>query len=195
MAAQPARKPGRRPGPNATRETILAAARELFAEKGYDGASLRGIARRAEVDPALVHHYFGNKEGVFIAAMRFPLDPEAVFERIADTPRERVGPVLVRTFLAVWGDPVRRDPMLAMLRSAMTNEQVATVLREFVTSTLLARAAEHFDVPRLRVTAAASQMIGVMMLRYVLKVEPLASATEEELVELLGPTLQRYFDN
>ena len=123
------RGPGRRPGPSDTRETILAAARALFAEKGYDGASLRAIARAADVDPALVHHYFGNKEGVFVEAMRFPADPAVVFPRITAFPKERLGEAMVRVFLEIWGDDERREPLIAMLRSAMTNERAATLLR------------------------------------------------------------------
>ncbi|GAA4080104.1 TetR family transcriptional regulator [Actinomadura miaoliensis] len=188
------RGPGRRPGPTETRDEILDAARALFAEKGYDATSLRSIARAAGVDPALVHHYFGNKEGVFTAAMRFPVDPGEFLPRIMATPRERLGEAMVRTFLTVWEDDARRAPILAMLRSAMTNERAAVAVREFVTSALFGRVAELGGIPRLRLNAAAGQMIGVMFLRYVLRVEPIASAGREELVELLAPTIQRYFD-
>jgi AcrR family transcriptional regulator len=186
------RGPGRRPGPTETRETILAAARELFAEKGYDGASLRAIARAADVDPALVHHFFGNKEGVFVQAMRFPIDPGELVPRILAAPRDRLGETMVRTFLEIWGDEDRRAPILAMLRSAMTNEQAAVMMRQFVSAALFRRAAEIHKIPLLRVNAAVGQMIGVALLRYVLKAEPIASATDEELVELLAPAVQHY---
>ncbi|MEW2356336.1 TetR family transcriptional regulator [Spirillospora sp. NPDC029432] len=186
------RGPGRRPGPTETREAILAAARELFAAKGYDGASLRAIARTAGVDPALVHHFFGNKEGVFVAAMRFPVDPSELVPKIMATPRDRLGETMVRVFLSVWEDADRRAPILAMLRSAMTNEQAATMMRQFVTSALFGRAAETHGIPMLRLNAAAGQMVGVMIFRYVLRVEPIASASSEELVELLSPAVQHY---
>ncbi|MEV4003716.1 TetR family transcriptional regulator [Actinomadura sp. NPDC049753] len=186
------RGPGRRPGPTETREKILAAARDLFAEKGYDGASLRAIARAAEVDPALVHHFFGNKEGVFVEAMRFPVDPSVLLPRIMSFPRDRIGEAMVRIFLQVWGDEDRRAPMLAMLRSAMTNERAVVLLREFVTSALFGRASQATEAAPLAIQAAAGQMIGLMILRYVLRVEPLASASEDELIELVAPTLQRY---
>lgn len=188
----PSRGPGRRPGPTETREKILAAARDLFAEKGFDGTSLRAIARAADVDPALVHHFYGGKDGVFVEAMRFPVDPAVVLSRVASFPADRFGELMVRTFLEVWGDDERRRPMLAMLRSAMTNEQAATLLREFVTSALFARAGEATHAPQIRIQAAAGQMIGLMILRYVVCVEPLASATDDELVELVAPTIQRY---
>lgn len=194
MATQSPRRPGRRPGPTETREAILASARELFAEKGYDGASLRAIARAAGVDPALVHHFFGSKEGVFVAAMQFPVNPAEVIARVGGGPREQIGEAFVRTFLAVWDDPDRRAPILALLRSAMTNDRAAVMMRQFLTSALMGRAAELYEIPRLRLNAAAGQMVGVMILRYVLEVEPIASATEDELVELLAPTLQRYLD-
>ncbi|TDD68242.1 TetR/AcrR family transcriptional regulator [Actinomadura darangshiensis] len=186
------RGPGRRPGPTETREKILAEARDLFAEKGYDGASLRAIARAAGVDPALVHHFFGNKEGVFIEAMRFPVDPSVLLPRIMSFPRERLGEMMVRTFLDVWGDDDRRAPMLAMLRSAMTNERAAALLREFVASALFGRASQATEAPPLGIQAAAGQMIGLMILRYVLRIEPLASASEDDLIDLVAPTIQRY---
>ncbi|QKG22796.1 TetR family transcriptional regulator [Actinomadura verrucosospora] len=185
---------GRRPGPTETREAILAEAREMFADKGYDGTSLRAIARAAGVDPALVHHFFGTKEGVFVEAMRFPVDPSVVLPQLLSLPRERLGEAIVRTFLQVWGDADRRAPLLAMLRSAMTNERAAAMMREFVTSALLGRAGAAGDVPHLNIQAAVGQMIGVMILRYVLRVEPMASASEDELVALVAPTLQRYLD-
>ncbi|XVQ10375.1 TetR family transcriptional regulator [Spirillospora sp. CA-255316] len=186
------RGPGRRPGPTETREAILAAARELFAEKGYDGASLRAIARAAGVDPALVHHFFGNKEGVFVQAMRFPIDPGELVPRILAAPRDRLGETMVRTFLEVWDDEDRRAPILAMLRSAMTNEQAAVMMRQFVSAALFRRAADIHQIPMLRINAAVGQMIGVALLRYVLKAEPIASATDEELVELIAPAVQHY---
>ncbi|WP_067802426.1 TetR family transcriptional regulator [Actinomadura formosensis] len=186
------RGPGRRPGPTETREKILAAAREMFAEKGYDGVSVRAIARAAGVDPALVHHFFGSKDGVFVEAMRFPVDPSVLLPRIMSVPRDRLGEAVVRAFLAVWGDADRRAPLLAMLRSAMTNERAATLLREFVTVALTERARQALDVPHAQIQAAAGQMIGLMILRYVLRVEPMASVPEEELVALVSPVIQRY---
>lgn len=192
MVAQSGRKPGRRPGPNETREAILAAARELFAEKGYDGASIRAIARGADVNPALVHHFFGTKENVFIEAMRLPFNPAELLPYIIETPQDRIGETLIRVFLGIWGDPERRAPLVALLRSAMTNEQAATMMRQFVSAALFGRVAEVRGIPLLKINAAVGQMIGVMFLRYVLEVEPIASASEDELIQLLAPTLQGY---
>ncbi|MCW2917798.1 MAG: transcriptional regulator, TetR family [Actinomycetia bacterium] len=194
VSARPGRRPGRRPGPTETRETILASARALFAEKGYDGASARSIARAAGVDPALVHHFFGSKEGLFVAAMEFPFDPTQLVPYITAGPREQIGERIVRVFLSIWGDPQIRPRAIAIVRSASTSEQGAAILREFATSALLGRVADALGVPRLRINAAAGQMIGVMIMRYIVGVEPIASATEDELVELLAPTVQRYLD-
>jgi AcrR family transcriptional regulator len=192
MVTQSGRGPGRRPGPTETREAILVAARELFAEKGYDGASIRAIARKAEVDPALVHHFYGSKEGIFVEAMQLPINPAELLPRIADTPDDQLGETLARIFFEIWSDPARRAPIVALVRSAMTNEQAAVMMREFMSATLLRRVAELRGIPVLRIQAAVGQMIGVVILRYVLQAEPVASAGEDELVELLAPTLQRY---
>jgi AcrR family transcriptional regulator len=188
------RRPGRRPGPTETREAILTAARELFAEKGYDGASIRAIARGADVDPALVHHFYGTKEDLFVAAVRFPVNPAEVLPYVLDGARESIGLRMAEMFLREWGRPAARDPLISLLRSSMTSEQAAELLRQFVSAAILARVGERFDIPLVRIEAAAAQMIGVAFLRYVLRVEPIASASDEELIELLAPTLQRYFD-
>jgi AcrR family transcriptional regulator len=172
----------------------LTAARELFTEKGYDGASIRAIARAADVDPALVHHFFGAKEALFVAAMEFPVNPAEVLPYVLGGPRESIGRRMAHMFLREWGRPDARGPLIGLLRSSMTNEQAAEMLRQFVSAAILSRVGEHFDVPLVRIEAAAAQMIGVAFLRYVLRVEPIASIPDDELVELLAPTLQRYFD-
>ncbi|NUR90558.1 MAG: TetR/AcrR family transcriptional regulator [Nonomuraea sp.] len=187
------RRPGRRPGSADTRGEILEAARRVFAEKGFDKATVRGIAKEAQVDPALVHHYFDTKEGMFAEVMRLPINPDDVVPKILDGPREEIGDRIVRLILTLTGQPEVREPMLALLRSAMTNEEVAATFREFLTSALLFRVADTLGVAHVRIEAAFAQMFGVVIGRYILKVEPLASADIDELAELLGPTLQRYF--
>ncbi len=191
--AQPQRRgPGRRPGSVDTRGEILAAARAEFAAKGYDGASVRGIARQADVDPALVHHYFGTKEKVFVAAMALPFDPAERLPQVLAGDPARLGERLVRMFLQIWAEPDFRTPMLGMVRSAFTGEQGAKLLREFVGSALLGRVAQAGAIDPLRVQTAAAQMVGVVILRHVVRLEPLASADEEEIVALVAPTVQRY---
>jgi AcrR family transcriptional regulator len=187
------RGPGRRPGSADTRGEILTAARRVFAEKGFDKATVRGIAREAKVDPALVHHYFDTKEGMFAAAMRLPITPDAVISMLIEGPREEIGERLVRLLLTVTAAPETREPMIALIRSALTNEQAATMFREFISNALLFQVADRLGVPHLRIEAAFGQMYGVIMARYVIKLEPMASADPEELVELLAPTIQRYF--
>jgi AcrR family transcriptional regulator len=187
------RGPGRPADGGDRRTAILDAAREQFADKGFTGATIRGIARQADVDPALVHHYFGSKEQVFVAAMELPFDPaERLPQVLAGDPAE-LGERLVRMFLGVWADPRFRAPMLGLVRSAFTGEQGATMLREFVGSALLGRIAQAGGpIDPLRVQAAAAQLVGVVVLRYVVRLEPLASADDEELVALVAPTVQRY---
>ena len=194
MTADQARRgPGRPADGGDRRALILAAAREEFAGKGYAAASVRGIARSAEVDPALVHHYFGTKEQVFVAAMELPIAPAELVPQILDGPADRLGERLVRTFLGIWASPDFRTPMLGMLRSAMTGEQGAAMLREFVGSALLGRiAAAIGPVDPLRLQAAAAQMVGVVILRHVVRIEPMASASEDDLVALVAPAVQRY---
>jgi AcrR family transcriptional regulator len=186
------RRPGRRPGSADTRGEILTAARRVFAEKGFDKATVRGIAREAQVDPALVHHYFDTKVGMFAAAMQLPISPEQVLPLVLDGPREDVGERLVRMVLTVTAAKETREPMVALIRSAMTNDQAVTTFREFITNAMLFRVADGLGVPQLRVEAAFAQMFGVVVGRYVLKLEPLASADIDDLVELLAPTIQRY---
>lgn len=190
--------PGRPPGGSSSRDGILNSARAEFEERGYDAATVRAIAARAGVDPAMIHHFFGNKEKLFLAAMDIPLDPALLVEGIAGGPREEMGQRAVRTFLRMWGEPTFRAPVLALLRSAMTNRVAAGLLRQFVTRVLLARVAvELKSMPdaELRVEAMVSQLVGLGMLRYVIQVEPIASASEDELVALIGPVIQQYISN
>jgi AcrR family transcriptional regulator len=190
----PARRPGRRPGRSSSRDDILAAARVLFGERGYDKASIRAIAAAAGVDPALVHHFFGAKQDLFAAAMEFPVDPETILPLILAGPRAEIGERLVRTFLRFWSDPRLRPQFVGIIRSATTSETGATLLRDFITSQLFARVAAALEVPGLNLNAAAAQLVGVVMFRYVLEMEPMASASDDELVALLAPTIQRYLD-
>jgi AcrR family transcriptional regulator len=187
------RGPGRPAGGGDRRAAILDAARQQFAEKGYVGASVRGIARLADVDPALVHHYFGTKEQVFVAAMELPFQPAEALPQVLAGDPDGLGERLVRMFLGLWANPDFRTPMLGMVRSAFTSEQGATMLREFVGSALLGRVAEAAGpVDPLRVQAAAAQLVGIVILRHVVRLEPLASATEDEIVALVAPVVQRH---
>jgi AcrR family transcriptional regulator len=184
---------GRRPGAGGTREKILAAARFHFSEAGYEGATIRAIAGEAGVDPALVLHYFGSKEGVFVAAVEFPIDPAEVLPGLLAPGLEGLGERLVRFFLGAWDSPAG-SPLLGLIRSVVGNERAAALVRDFVSREVLGRIAEalELDQPQLRASLAASQLIGLAMLRYVVKLEPLAAAEPDEVAAWLGPTLQRY---
>ncbi|MCW2880768.1 MAG: putative transcriptional regulator, TetR family [Sphaerisporangium sp.] len=186
------RRPGRRPGSADTRGDIITAARKIFSEKGFDKATIRGIAREAGVDPALVHHYFDTKEGIFVAALRLPVDPGKAIPAIIEGPRDEVGERLVRFVLTMTADPQAREPIIALMRSAMTNEQIVTMIREFLTRAVLDRVVEGLGIPPIRMEIAFAQMFGVILVRYVLRLEPLASVEVEELVDILAPTIQRY---
>ena len=184
---------GRRSGEGDTRRDITDAARSLFAEQGYDGTSLRAVARAAGVDPALVHHYFDGKSDLFTASFALPLEPAALVARITDGPREQLGERLVRTFLHVWTGP-GAEHLVGILRSALTTEAAATMLREFMTATLLQGVAAELDAPDARTRAAlcASQLVGVGVLRQVIGFAPLRELDDDELVARLAPTLQHH---
>ncbi|MBG0562812.1 TetR/AcrR family transcriptional regulator [Actinoplanes aureus] len=189
------RRTGRRPGNPDTREAILAAARSAFAEKGYDGASIRAIATGAGVDPALVHHYFGTKDKLFLATMNSPIDPIDIITEATDGDRDEIGVRFVRAFLRMWDGP-RGAAAVALLRSVVGTEWTTKLFREFIITQVLRRAVPRLGLDpaeaSLRVTLAASHLVGLAMARYVIKVEPLASVPSETLVAAIGPTVQRY---
>jgi len=186
---------GRRPGNQDTREAILASARDAFAERGYDGASIRNIATSAGVDPALVHHYFGTKNQLFIDAMQFPLDPAVLLPQVAAAGLDGFGERLMRTMLAVW-DSKAGGPAAAFIRSAVSNETMARLLREFVIQRILRRMSKELPIDPAeapwRLMMVASQVAGLIMVRYIIKIEPMASAPPETVVALFAPTIQRY---
>lgn len=177
----------------ATRDRILAAARAEFSARGYEKTSVRGIAKAAGVDAALVHHYFGTKEQVFEAAVTVAFAPALQAPAaIEDGPVEGVGERLTRFILGVWENPATRAPLLAIVRSAVNNDTAAAVFRRLVAAQLLGRVAGRIDLPdaELRAELAAAQLVGIAMLRYVIKVEPLASADIEQLVARVAPVVQ-----
>ncbi|MEU5834718.1 TetR family transcriptional regulator [Streptomyces diacarni] len=190
---RPTRRGGEdRPG---TRELILASARGEFAERGYDKASVRAIARGAGVDAALVHHYFGTKEQVFAAAVEGALAPAlAVPGLIEGAAPGEVGEAVTRTFLGMWEDHGTREPVLAIVRSAVNNERAAAVFRELLSRHLVARVAASLGEAdaRLRVNLAAAQLVGTAILRYVIRLEPLASEPVSAVIGRLAPVVQQH---
>jgi AcrR family transcriptional regulator len=196
--AEPARRRGRRPAGEDTRAAILAAARSEFAARGYEGTTLRGVARAAGVDPRLVHHYFEGKDDLFTAAMELPFRPQDIvkqaLEGVHDDDLGDVGERLLRTFLGVWDSAEGRERVVALLSSVLTSESAARTVREFLARELFGRlvAVIGGEDRELRASLAASQMIGLIMARYVVRIEPLASADPESFIPYLAPTLQRY---
>src|SRR5215210_2354129 len=188
------RRTGRRPGRSHAREDILRAARASFAAHGYEGTTIRGVARGADVDPALVHHYFGTKDALFATALELPLNPAEVVPELFSSGTEDVGERLVSFFLSRWDSPTFRQPLEALVRSAASHEEAAAMLREFIGGEVLsavAGAIDGEDAP-LRAALVFSQMAGLAVARYGLRVEPLASAEPEVLVAAVAPTVQRY---
>jgi AcrR family transcriptional regulator len=190
-----ARRSGRRPGNQDTRTSILDAARKIFAEKGYDQASIRAIAAGAQVDPALVHHYFGTKEKLFLASMDAPINPAELIPEALNGPRSEAGERLIRLVLSVWDSPAGAAA-IGMFRSALSNEWTARLLREFIITQILRKAVAELaldpaEAP-LRSSLVATQIAGLVTIRYILKVDPVASMPAEQLVQALAPNVQRY---
>ncbi|MDX2603946.1 TetR family transcriptional regulator [Streptomyces caniscabiei] len=179
----------------AARDRILAAAREEFSERGYDKASVRGIAKAAGVDSALVHHYFGTKEQVFEAAITLSFGPAMQApQAVEEGPLDGVGERLTRFIFGVWENPATRTPLLAIVRSAVNNDAAAAVFRRIIATQVLRRIAGRLEVPdaELRAELAAAQLVGIAMLRYVIKVEPLASADPEQIITRVAPVVQAH---
>ena len=185
---------GRRPGSPDTRGEIVAAARREFAAKGFDKTSLRGVARSAGVDPALVHHYFAGKEDLFLAAMELPFDPRTVLPPVLQGPTDGVGERLVRTLLALWDDPALRPRLLSVVRSALASKESAHLLRDGFLRMVIEQIATlpGMTDPRRRGALTGSQIVGLLVVRYVVELEPVASMSADELARVVGPSVQRY---
>lgn len=194
--AAPTARRGRRPGGADTRNTVLAAARTEFAAHGYEKTTMRGIARSAGVDSALLHHYFGTKQQLFIAALEFPVDPELIGQVLLAGDRGTAGDRIVRLALSLWEQPPVRERLMAMLRTVAANDEVAKLFRDFVQRELVPRVAAAWgeDGAAVRVELVMSQIVGLAMARHVIGVEPLASASIDGVAALVGPALQHYLD-
>jgi AcrR family transcriptional regulator len=187
---------GRRPGGPDTRGQILAAARRSFADKGFGGTTIRAVAGDAGVDPALVHHYFGAKDDLFLAALEIPIDPRALVPAVFEPGVDGAGERLVRLFLSVWDDPHSRLPMVALVRASLVQETPESLLQQGLLRLLLTpmRAALPAVEADRRVQLVISQLAGLVVTRYLLALEPLASMPPEDVVGWVAPTLQRYLD-
>lgn len=186
---------GRRPGSPDTQGQILEAAAREFATHGYDGATIRGVARAAGVDPALVLHYFGAKEQLFVATLQVPVNPAAVLREVLDdVESDQIGEAIVSTMLGVWDVTAHRSPLIAVLRSVAGEGPVADAIRQFLERSIIAAFVERLPGPEapLRAVLIGSQIAGLLLARYVIRLEPLASADRHRLAAIYGPTIDRY---
>ena len=185
---------GRRAGNLDTREAILAVARRRFGTRGYDATSLRSIASEAHVDPALLIHYFATKEGLFVAVMGMGKRPSELLGDLGSLPLREAAKKVVRVYLEMVDSDESRNAILSLVRSAVSNENAAGMLREFLSREFLGVVTSLCDKPdaRLRASLIASQLIGIAMLRHVIQVDPLARAKREEIVALVAPKIESY---
>jgi len=175
-----------------TRALILAAAAKEFARDGYDTTSMRGVARAAGVDPALVRHYFTDKADLFAEAVAAPMRPDRIVATALAGPREHIGENLVRHLVVTLDEPGASDRVLRMLHTALGQEFAARMLRQFIMREVLKRVAKEFDEDdaELRASFAATQVVGLLVARYGVRIEPLASASVDEVVRRIGPVVQ-----
>jgi AcrR family transcriptional regulator len=189
------KRSGRRRGSPDTKESILDAARRLFADKGFDATTVRAIAADAGVDPAMIHHFFGTKEELFRATLQFPIDPVTQIPAIVAGGAGEVGHRLVRVFVQIWDSPTGAVGA-SLIRSAMSNDWTLRLMREFLTTQIMRRVVQEIQIDPaeapLRVSLVASQLAGLAMMRYIIKLEPLASLPPEQVVALVGPNVQHY---
>lgn len=193
--ASTAPKRGRRKSAEAgegTRAEIVQAARTEFSDNGYDSTSMRAVARRAGVDAALVHHYFADKADLFAATVEVPLRPDLLVREILRGPRDAIGVTIIRTIVTQLDSRPTRDAMLGLLRTALGHEFAARMLRQFMVREVLGRVASELDAPdaELRASLAASQIIGLIVARYGIRLGALAEATPDEVVARVGPIVQ-----
>ena len=188
------RRTGRRSGESTARDDILEAARKLFSNNGFDRTTLRQVADSAGVDPALISHYFGNKRGLFVAAVEFPSDPAAVLEPVRTCPLDELAATTLRQILQVWASPAGPS-VIARFRQALTSGEDELV-RDLLTSVILAPIRERLrgagDDLDLRLTLFASQVAGLLVTREILALPPLRAADIDALVAAVAPNLQRY---
>jgi AcrR family transcriptional regulator len=189
-----ARRTGRRQGDSGTRQGIIRSAQKLFAERGYRGATMRAIARDARVDAALIHHFFGSKEGVFAAAVGEAFQPEEILREMSAPSPDTVGERLIRSFLSLCDTLETRAPVLAVVTSAVTDDDAAGLVRNFVTRQVIGHVVEANATAdkELRSALIGAEIIGMLIVRYVISIEPLASMAAEAVSRLLGPVVDRF---
>jgi AcrR family transcriptional regulator len=187
---------GRRRGNPDTRATILVAAQSEFADKGFDRVSMRGIAKVAGVDPSLMYHYFGSKDDVLLASLDVPFDPREVIPALTRDGVAGLGDRIASRFLTIWDDPANQTRLVTVVRASMSSSAAQDLLTNGVARMILGPIREVIPTEEaaLRTSFVASQLLGLAVTRYVLRLEPLASAPPEVVIAAIGPTLQRYLD-
>lgn len=189
------RRTGRRPGHPDTRQAIIEAAGHTFAEAGFSGATVRTIATRAGVDAALINHYFGSKRELFLATVQMPIDPTVLIAQVSAGDLDGLGHRIVAAITGAWESPAQ-PALLAVVRSALSDAGAARMMREFLMSEIISRVLQRADVPsdesELRGGLVASQVLGMVIARYLLRLEPLASMGRDQLIAAIGPTVQHY---
>lgn len=187
---------GRPRGKTDTRNVILAAARRRFADAGYDRTSVRDVAAAADVDAAMIRHYFGSKAELFRATVGWPFDPADIARRITGGGRGEIGERLTRVFFEAWEEPESRAPLLAILRGAATHDESAHLVRQFIQGQVYAQMAAGLAEPdaELRIDLAMGQLLGIAYLRHILQVEPIASTTVEDLIRRVAPVISAHLN-
>ncbi len=188
------KKPGRPAGSSNTRERILDCARDLFARNGINNTSIRAVAAAAGVDSALVHHYFGTKEKLFGAAVHIPIDPMDVIGPLREVPIEELGYRIPSILLSLWDSEIGAG-FIATFRSILAGSEV-NLFRTFIQDVIAVEVGSRVDDPPgsgiLRIQFVASQLVGVLMARYILELEPFASLPAQQIADTIAPNLQRY---
>jgi AcrR family transcriptional regulator len=184
---------GRRPGEAVTRQAIIEAARTCFLEQGYTATTIRAVARHAGVDPALVYHYFGDKPGLFVALLELPVDPRRVRNQASRGGFS--GVKLVERFLAQWetGPQPPGQTFVAVAQAMSASPEVARAMREFLAERVWSDPPIETDPETLeRVYGLVSvQLMGTAWTRYILRTEPIASASRREVAAIVGPVIDR----
>ena len=188
------KKPGRPAGSSNTRDRILDHARDLFARNGISNTSIRAVAAAAGVDSALVHHYFGTKENLFAAAVHIPIDPMDVIGPLREVPVEELGHRIPSILLPLWDSDIGAA-FIATLRSILAGSEV-NLFRTFIQDVIAVEVGARVDDPPgsgvVRVQFVASQLVGIVMARYILQLEPFASLPAQQIANTVAPNLQRY---
>jgi AcrR family transcriptional regulator len=173
---------------------ILATAREQFARHGYAGVSVRAVAAAARVDPALIRHFYGSKDELFAATLEFPPQMPQRLMQALDGDHDALGERLVHAYLSLWEDPATAEPLLTIVRSALTSPRAAQQLRAVFSAQAVRpfAAALGGQQPETRAALAGAHLLGIAIARYVVRVEPLATMDRDELVAASAPAIQHY---